>query len=119
METMLEKYKGNDSEFLVYDTEKYQTGIKPRAVRSICSRNFGLGVAGLMIGPIRENGSLMMKIYAPDGEERPMEKDALAAGECFLQDAGYLPMDTKVHESAGRIGKIFLSENFVQTYMAN
>ncbi len=122
MDPILLKYRGNDNEYLIYDTGKFQSALAPRAVRSLCARNFGLGTKGVMVGPIAENGRLVMKIYSPDGEEKQMEKDALAAGHRFLQDAGYIPSGTERSqaESTSRafaVGKIFLSEEFVKTYL--
>ena len=117
MDAVLVKYRGKDSEYLVYDSVKYSAGIQPRSVRSICSFNFGLSAAGVMVGPYKEGGSLVMKVYAPDGEEKPLEKDALAVCGRYLKDAGYLAEETGKYGSAGLIGRVYLSEQFVNTYM--
>ena len=101
MDPILLKYRGNDSEYLIYDSEKFHSCLHPKAVRSICARNFGLGTQGVMVGPVRKDGGLVMQIFSPDGEEKQMGEDA----------------DQEPAQRAFAIGKIFLSEEFVNTYM--
>ena len=121
MEAILMKYKEQDREYLVYDSLKYQAKMQPRAVLSIFAHNFGLGVSGLMVGPFLQGGSLTMKVFSPDGRERPLDGGALEAGQCYLKDAGYIQAEKEAGEkSAGKacvIGKVFLSPQFVNTYM--
>ena len=122
MDAMLIKYRGCDSEYLVYDTLKYHAQIRPRAIRSICAHNFALSTAGLMVGPVLQDGRLTMKVYSPDGEEKPMEDGAMAAGLRYLQDAGYIkPEEERKDEmqpvSAAPIGKVFLSNEFIDKYI--
>ena len=93
MDPILLKYRGNDSEYLIYDSEKFHSCLHPKAVRSICARNFGLGTQGVMVGPVRKDGGLVMQIFSPDGEEKQMGEDALAASRRYLQDAGYIKME--------------------------
>lgn len=117
MDPILLKYRGNDSEYLIYDSEKFHSCLHPKAVRSICARNFGLGTQGVMVGPVRKDGGMVMQIFSPDGEEKQMGEDALAASRRYLQDAGYIQEDQEPAQRAFAIGKIFLSEEFVNTYM--
>ena len=117
MDAMLIKYRGCDREYLVYDTVKFHGTMQPRAIRSICSHNFALSAAGLMVGPVMQNGSLTMKVYSPEGEEKPMEEAARAAGQRYLQDAGYIKAEEKQPGYAAAIGKIFLSNEFVNKYL--
>ena len=117
MDPILLKYRGNDSEYLIYDSEKFHSHLQPKAVRSICARNFGLGIQGLLVGPVRKDGGLVMQIFSPDGEEKQMGEDALAASKRYLVDAGYIKEDQDLAPRAFAIGKIFLSEEFVNTYM--
>ena len=115
METILLKYRGENDEYLVYDTLKFHDMMKPRAIRTICSRNCGYGTAGMMVGPMMEGGRLTMKMFSPEGEEKPMGADAVNASRSYLKDAGYIEEDGAAHAEA--VGKIFLSEKFVKTYM--
>ena len=117
MDTVLMKYRGRNEEYLVYDTVKFHDIMKARTIRAICSRNCGAGAAGIMVGPIREGGSLTMKVFSPDGEERPLEQEARNTGMSYLLDAGYIHSDGKYQSSAEAVGKVFLSEKFVKTYM--
>ena len=111
------KYRGENEEYLVYDTVKYHDVMKARTVRIICSRGCGAGAAGIMVGPVNDNGSLTMKMFSPDGEEQPLGEEAKTAGACYLKDAGYIRDAAPAGRRAAVIGKVFLSEDFVSTYM--
>ena len=115
METILFRYREENEEYLVYDTVKFHDLMKPRTVRTICSRNFGYGTAGIMVGPMAQDGQLVMKMFSPEGEELAMNDNARIACDSYLQDAGYIQHSGCARAEA--VGKIFLSDKFVKTYM--
>ena len=114
MNTVLMKYQSLDHEYLVYDTMKYHDTLSAHTVRSICARNCGLGSSAVVAGPyIQKDGSLMMKVFSPDGTEKKQDPEAENAGMCYLQDAGYLRQkDRRAVSRAKVIGKISLAEDF-------
>ena len=118
MDTILIKYRSLDHEYLVFDTRKYKQKINAHAVRTICSQNCGLRSDGIVAGPFEgSDGRMEMKVFAPDGEERPMDQEAKSAGLCYLQDAGYLTDRQEPGRTARAVGKVFLSEAFVDQFL--
>ena len=118
MDTILMRYRSMDHEYLVYDTNKNAVTINAHAVRTICSQNCGLRSSGIVAGPFLDNeGRLGMKVFAPDGEERPLDKEAKSAGLCYLKDAGYVPGQQEQMPDVKAVGKVFLSESFVNAFL--
>ena len=118
MDTILMRYRSLDNEYLIFDTHKYHATIDAHTVRTICSQNCGLRSSGIVAGPfICSDGRLEMKVFAPDGEERPLDQEAKSAGLCYLHDAGYLRRQREEAAGAKAVGKVFLSESFVNTFL--
>lgn len=128
MDTILLKYHHLGNEYLVYDICKNNQELNERAVRTICTRNFGLGAQGILVGPVLDGQNVSMKIYQPDGKETRVDKDAAEIFMQYLEDAGYstrrpLVLHTEAGdissgsvqgmETAEAIGKMYLSESFV------
>ena len=119
METILYKYHSLENDYLVFDINRFKAHLDPRAVRTICSRNYGLSSAGIVAGPfIGRDGNMEMRAFAPDGEEMKMDREATDAGISYLEDAGYLK-DHRKDVSAKAVGKVFLSEEFVNHYLGD
>ena len=118
MDTILMKYRSLEHDYLVFDTNKNHGALSAHAVRTICSQNCGLRSSGIVAGPfICSDGRLEMKVFAPDGEERPLDQEAKSAGLCYLHDAGYLRRQREEAAGAKAVGKVFLSESFVNTFL--
>ncbi len=117
MDTILMKYRSLDNEYLIFDTNKYHAVMDERAVRMICSRNCGLGSAGIVAGPFQENGKMALKVYNPDGREEQSDRAAISAGLHYFEDAGYPIHGQSAQFDAAMVGKVFLSEDFVNRYL--
>lgn len=117
MDTILMKYRSLDNEYLIFDTRKYHAVMDERAVRLICSRNCGLGSAGIVAGPFMENGNVSLKVFNPDGREEQSDRAAISAGLHYLKDAGYPTQGQNAEFGAAMVGKVFLSEEFVNRYL--
>ena len=131
MDTVLLKYHHLGNDYLVYDTCKNDIELDAKAIRTICSRNFGLGSQGILAGPVMSGGQMGMKSYHPDGSEARVNRNAMRIFRQYLEDAGYLERKEAVlHTEAGalsfqedaeqereavaEIGKLFLSEKFTE-----
>lgn len=129
MDTILLKYHYLGNDYLVYDTCKNDIELDPRTIRTICARNFSLGSAGLLAGPLLDGDQMTMKNYRLDGSEAEVTRPAARIFSQYLQDAGYLscqngPLmdDTEISlkekpgdgkKNAEEVGKLFLSETFI------
>ncbi len=118
MDTILFKYQGSENEYLVYDINRYGAKIDAHAVRSVCSRNCGMGSAGIVAGPfIERDGKMKMRVFAPDGREIGMDRESEAVGMRYLEDAGYMKEQSRAQAAAKEVGRVYLSEEFVSQYM--
>lgn len=128
MNTVLLKYHHLGNDYLVYDICKNNRKLDERAIRTICTRNFGLGTSGILAGPVLDGQDVGMKSYQPDGKETRVDKNAAEIFMQYLKDAGYsdrqpLVLHTEAgdlssggvqeQEAAEIIGKMYLSESFV------
>lgn len=126
MDTILLKYHHLGKDYLVYDVCKNSRKLNERAVRTICTRNFGLGTRGILAGPVIEGEKVGMKIYQPDGKESRIDQCAAETFCQYLKDAGYdrtrtfvlhteagdLSSDQIQEDAAEAVGKMYLSEQF-------
>lgn len=127
MDTVLLKYHHLGNDYLVYDVRKNSRKLDSRAVRMICTRNFGLGARGILAGPVMEGQSMGLKSYRPDGKECRIDKTAAETFAQYLKDAGYdrqkravlhtedgdfLLGGSEKQKAAEAVGKMYLSESF-------
>lgn len=127
MDTVLLKYHHLGNDYLVYDVRKNSRKLDARAVRMICTRNFGLGARGILAGPVMEGQSMGLKVYRPDGQESRIDEPAAETFLQYLEDAGYDRQKRVIlhtedgeivfkgrqkREAAEAVGKMYLSESF-------
>ena len=65
------KYQGRENGFLIYDIRKNEGEMDDKMLHMIQSRNFGMDLDGILVGPYLINGSLQMRLY--DGKEKKTE----------------------------------------------
>ena len=118
MDAVLMKYIGRNGEYLVFDTSKNTLQMDEHAVRTICSRNFGIGSMGVIAGDglgIADN----MKWFDPSGRLIEMDEDASGVARSFLEDVKQKRSNWSTSSGdAGmpyQTGKIFLTERFIDT----
>lgn len=108
---IFEKYHGLGNDYLVYDCNKNDSYLSPEHITKICSRNFGLGSDGILIGPIYDSGRPRVKIYNPDGSEAEKSGNGVRIFARYLKDADYVNTDEFELETLGGIVKVkFLNE---------
>lgn len=108
MTTVLFKYQSSVGDYLVCDLEKSHLVLDERAVRKICSRNFGIGSKGVVAG---HAGGRDMRVYRPDGTPETADKAALDVFTSYLADAGYRDQAASGARPAF-MGKVFLTDDF-------
>ena len=111
MTTVLFKYQSNGDDYLVCDLEKNHVVLDARAVRKICSRNFGIGSAGLVAGSVTEG---TMAVYSPEGDDLDCDETAKSVFSCYLEDAGYRHGRRQDEKRPALVGKVFLTDDFVR-----
>ena len=63
------KYQGTENGFLIYDIRKNGGEMNDGLLHMIRSRNFGLDLDGILVGPYLVDGSLEMKMFDRQGHE--------------------------------------------------
>ena len=70
------KYQGTENGFLIYDIRKNGGEMNDGLLHMIRSRNFGLDLDGILVGPYLVDGSLEMKMFDRQGHEVSMKKES-------------------------------------------
>lgn len=68
------KYQGTENGFLIYDIRKNGGEMNDGLLHMIRSRNFGMDLDGILVGPYLVDGSLEMKMLDRQGREVSMKK---------------------------------------------
>lgn len=89
MELTLKKYTGLGNDYLIFDPNKGEGALTDALVQLACSRNFGVGADGILIGPLFNNGCIGVRIFNPDGSEAAGGGNALMIFARYLRDEGY------------------------------
>lgn len=113
MDAILLKYHTEDKDYLIYDIRKNRMQLDERMMRMICSRNFGLGTEGILVGPLNSRNGIGMKLYLPDGREAQQEENDLEVSGQYLSDAGYCSPQENAAGRSYMTGKIFLPGEFM------
>lgn len=85
------KYQGTENGFLIYDIRKNGGEMNDGLLHMIRSRNFGLDLDGILVGPYLVDGSLEMKMFDRQGHEVSMKKESTDVPISYMKEAGYLP----------------------------
>ncbi|MGN1142742.1 MAG: hypothetical protein ACI4TF_16215 [Oliverpabstia sp.] len=101
-EMIFHKYYGTGSDYLIFDVNKNRDEFDKNVFRKIHNRNFGLDLAGVLVGPYMEGDNIHMKVYNSDGDETSESMNDAYMFSRYLKDAGYEDTkDCKIHTSAG------------------
>lgn len=121
MTAMLMKYTTNSGEYLVMDTCSNSLQMDGHAARAICSRNFGVGSRGILVGNVSGNAQ-EMEWFDPQGVRTELNTEAMDVARCCVLDTRQAHSDWSAAggESAGShrpylTGKIFLTEKFINS----
>ena len=81
------KYHALGNDYLVLDPEDAQTAPSNESIRIICHRNFGIGSAGILHGPVKcEAADFALRIFNPDGSEAEKSGNGLRIFSRYLLD---------------------------------
>lgn len=117
MNAVLMKYTGRDGEYLVMDTGSNALKMDAHAARTICSRNFGVGSRGILVG--NASGSVKeMEWFDPQGVRTELNEDAKSVAERCAKDVKQVHPNWSAAEAVSDsgpylTGKIFLTEKFM------
>lgn len=101
-EMIFHKYYGTGSDYLIFDVNKNRDEFDKNVFRKIHNRNFGLDLAGVLVGPYIEGDNIHMKVYNSDGDETSESMNDAYMFSRYLQDAGYEDTkNCKIRTSAG------------------
>lgn len=116
MDAVLMKYKSRNGEYLVCDTGNNSLLVDAHAVRTICSRNFGVGSMGVLVGNVSDNTG-EMKWFDPQGTLTEMDEDARNVARSCISDVRHHRANWSAAGNNGSApyltGKIFLTEKFI------
>ena len=116
MDAVLMKYKSENGEYLVLDTASNNLQMDSHAVRAICSRNFGVGSMGVLVGNAKESAE-SMKWFDPQGALTEMSEDARKVAASCVRDVRHRRSNWMSGGGSGDapylMGKIFLTEKFI------
>ncbi len=84
------KYHGLGNDYIVIDPSQVKILPDKNNIRLICSRNYGIGSDGILYGPLFENGSIVLKIFNPDGSEAEKSGNGVRIFSRFLYEKGYV-----------------------------
>ena len=117
MDAVLMKYTGRDGEYLVMDTGSNALKMDAHAARAICSRNFGVGSRGILVGNASGSWGEMVW-FDPQGVRTELNEEARSVAERCAKDVKQVhPNWSAVRTGSGSgpylTGKIFLTEKFM------
>ncbi len=94
METItLKKYRGRGNNYLILDPNKNEIFLQDRNIEMLCKRNFGADAAGILYGPILEDGKIVVKMYDKTGKEAEQYEGGICVFAKYLLDDGYINQD--------------------------
>ena len=99
------KYHGLGNDYLVIDPAKCNLKLNAESVKRICDRNYGIGSDGILYGPIiADDGSILLRIFNPDGSEAEKSGNGLRIFSRYLIEAGYVTsQDFEIDTEGGRV----------------
>ncbi len=99
------KYHGLGNDYIVLDPQTFQRELAPETIERICSRHFGVGSDGILLGPLPggrdelplqrdpsrakpEMKGFALRIFNPDGSEAEKSGNGLRIFARYLWDCG-------------------------------
>ena len=87
-EAEFRKYHGLGNDYLVIDPNVVPLRVCPESIRAICSRTYGVGSDGVLLGPLRGEDGLDLRIFNPDGSEAEKSGNGLRIFAWYLYERG-------------------------------
>ncbi len=87
-ESEFRKYQGLGNDYLVIDPEAVSLRISPENVRTVCSRTFGVGSDGIVLGPLHGKDGVDLRVFNPDGSEAEKSGNGLRIFAWYLYERG-------------------------------
>jgi diaminopimelate epimerase len=84
------KYHALGNDYIVIDPGQNDLELDPRSIRLICHRNLGVGSDGILLGPIRSEKGMGLRIFNPDGSEAEKSGNGIRIFSRYLVEAGYV-----------------------------
>jgi len=106
MKIMFTKMHGNGNDFILIDEFKsviIREEDKPKFVRAICNRNFGLGADGVLFVQRSEKADAKFRYFNSDGSEAEMCGNGIRCFSRYLVEEGYTKSPLKVETLTGII----------------
>ena len=86
------KYQALGNDYLVINPSECCLQLTPHMVRTICSRHYGIGADGILLGPLSDSleQKIVLKIYNSDGSEAEKSGNGLRIFAWFLYEHRYV-----------------------------
>ncbi len=111
MQVCFKKYHGLGNDYLVIDPNVSDIELKPQMVRWICDRHTGVGSDGILYGPLKDNKSLKLRIFNPDGSEAEKSGNGLRIFARYLFEKKYVTVKHFNIETAGGIVDVEIKDD--------
>lgn len=82
------KYHGLGNDYLVIDPSRVPVHLTSGAVREVCSRTYGVGADGILLGPLAGRTGFGLRIFNPDGSEAEKSGNGLRIFAWYLYEQG-------------------------------
>ena len=119
MKVHFRKYHGLGNDYLVIDPNNYDVDLTPETIRLICDRNFGIGADGILYGPIKSGGNLIVRIFNPDGSEAEKSGNGLRIFAKYLFENQYVDKKNFNIETSGGIVEAYIKDDSVNLIKIN
>lgn len=90
MKFEVEKYHALGNDYIIFDPNKNELDINEKVIRTLCSRHYGVGADGLLLGPVFEGNTVTVRIYNPDGSEAEISGNGISIFAKYMKDADYI-----------------------------
>lgn len=111
MEAHFKKYHGLGNDYLVIDPNIHDVDLTQDAIRLICDRHFGVGVDGILYGPLKGESNLRVRIFNPDGSEAEKSGNGLRIFAKYLFENQYEEKKNFSIETAGDIVQAHIEDD--------
>jgi len=92
-ESEFRKYHGLGNDYIVIDPSTVSFRASPEDIRAVCSRTYGVGSDGILLGPLHGEKGLDLKIFNPDGSEAEKSGNGLRIFAWYLYERGLVGRD--------------------------
>jgi len=112
------KYHALGNDYIVIDPADGPFDPSAENVRTLCSRNTGIGSDGILLGPSLQNNLHLMRVFNPDGGEAEKSGNGVRIFAKYLRERGYVKNDKfTVATKGGNVGIELLEHNMIRADM--